>query len=147
MVTLIAFLRVRSDNTGDYKMRLKRIDWLGNVVFVLSMVSIPIALSWAGSQYPRSSFRVVVPLVMGFTGFGIFVLYEASKYCVSPTMPLHLFFNRTSGTPFTLTFLHGLSAISVMYFLPVYFQGVLGVTNGRAGVELLPTVLFMIPEA
>lgn len=125
IVTLIVFLRVKSDNTGKYKMRLKQIDWLGNFVFVLSMVSVLIALSWAGSQYPWSSFRVIVPLVMGFVGFGIFVLYEASKYCVSPTMPLHLFFNRTSGIAFTLTFLHSLSAISVMYFLPVYFQGVL----------------------
>jgi len=147
MATLIAFLRVKSDNTGNYMMRLKQIDWLGNVVFVLSMVSVLIALSWAGSQYPWSSFRVLVPLVMGFAGFGIFVLYEASKYCVSPTMPLHLFFNRTSGTAFALTFLHSLSAISVMYFLPVYFQGVLGVTPSRAGVELLPTILFMIPSA
>lgn len=145
--TLIAFLRVKSDNTGKYKMRLKQIDWLGNFVFVLSMVSVLIALSWAGSQYPWSSFRVIVPLVMGFVGFGIFVLYEASKYCVSPTMPLHFFFNRTSGTASTLTFLHSLSAISVMYFLPVYFQGVLGVTPSRAGVELLPTILFMIPAA
>lgn len=147
MVTLIAFLRVKSDNTGNYKMRLKQIDWLGNVVFVLSMVSVLIALTWAGSQYPWSSFRVIVPLVMGFAGFAIFVLYEASKYCVSPTMPLHLFFNRTSGTAFSLTFLHTLSAISIMYFLPVYFQGVLGVTPSRAGIELLPTILFMIPAA
>ena len=147
MFTLIAFLRVKSDNTGNYKMRLKQIDWLGNVVFVLSMVSVLIALSWAGSQYPWSSFRVIVPLVMGFAGFGIFVVYEASKYCVSPTMPLHIFSNRTSGTAFTLTFLHSLSAISIMYFLPVYFQGVLGVTPSRAGVQLLPTILFMIPAA
>jgi hypothetical protein len=62
-------------------------------------------------------------------------------------MPIHLFSNQTSGTAFTLTFLHSLSAISVMYFLPVYFQGVLGVTPSRAGIELLPTILFMIPSA
>ena len=147
IVTLIAFLRVKSKDTGNYKMRLKQIDWLGNVVFVLSMVSVLIALSWAGSQYPWSSFRVIVPLVMGFAGFGIFVLYEASKFCVNPTMPLHLFFNRTSGTAFVLTFLHSLSAIAVIYFLPVYFQGVLGVTPSRAGVELLPTILSLIPGA
>ncbi|THC91735.1 hypothetical protein EYZ11_008809 [Aspergillus tanneri] len=147
LVTLFAFLRVKSDDTSNYMMQLKRIDWLGNVIFVLSMVSILIALSWSGSQYPWSSFRVIVPLVMGFAGFGLFVFYEASKYCVNPTMPLHLFSNRTSGTAFGLTFLHSLSAISVMYFLPVYFQAVLGVTPSRAGVELLPTILFMIPAA
>lgn len=147
MVTLFTFLRVKSDQTPDYLMRLKRIDWFGNVVFVLSMVSVLIALSWSGSRYPWSSFRVIVPLVMGFFGFALFVLYEASKYCVNPTMPLHLFSNRTSGTAFGLTFLHSLSAISVMYFLPVYFQAVLGASPSRAGVQLLPTILIMIPAA
>lgn len=147
MITLFTFLRVKSDDTPNYMTRLKRIDWLGNVVFVLSMVSNLIALSWSGSQYPWSSFRVIVPLVMGLVGFGLFVFYEASQYCVNPTMPLHLFSNRTSGTAFGLTFLHSLSAISVMYFLPVYFQSVLGVTPSRAGVELLPTILFLIPAA
>ena len=84
---------------------------------------------------------------MSFAGFGIFVFYDAYKYCVNPTIPLHLFFNRTLEIAFTLTFLHILAAISVMYFLPVYFQGVLGVTPSRAGVELLPTILFMNPAA
>ena len=147
MVTLFAFLRVKSDKTPNYITRLKRIDWLGNFIFVLSMVSVLIALSWSGSKYPWSSFRVIVPLVLGFAGFGLFFLYESSKYCINPTMPLHLFSNRTSATAFGLTFLHSLSAISVMYFLPVYFQGVLGSTPSRAGVQLLPTILFMIPAA
>lgn len=127
--------------------RLKRIDWLGNVVFVLSMVSILIALSWSGSTYPWSSFRIIVPLIMGFVGFGVFAFYQASKYCVNPTMPLHLFSNRTSATAFGLTFIHSLSAISVLYFLPIYFQAVLGATPSRAGIELLPTILFMLPAA
>ncbi|KAI2882623.1 hypothetical protein CBS11852_9627 [Aspergillus niger] len=148
MVTLFLFLHVKSDRTPDYLQRLKRIDWLGNTLFVLSMVSVLIALSWGGSQYPWSSFRVIVPLVLGFAGFAIFLLYEASpKYCLNPTMPLHLFANRTSATAFGLTFLHSLSAIAVMYFLPVYFQAVLAASPSRSGVQLLPTILFMIPAA
>ncbi|PYI02397.1 MFS general substrate transporter [Aspergillus sclerotiicarbonarius CBS 121057] len=147
MVTLFTFLRVKSDHTPDYWMRLKRIDWLGNTVFVLAMVSVLIALSWGGSQYPWSSFRVIVPLVLGFVGFGLFLLYEASPYCANPTMPLRLFANRTSGVAFALTFLHSLASISVMYFLPVYFQAVLAASPSRSGVELLPTILFIIPAA
>jgi len=84
---------------------------------------------------------------MGFVGFGIFGLYQASKFCINPTMPLHIFSNRTSGTALVLTFLHSTSSISVMYFLPVYFQAVLGVTPSRAGIQLLPTILFTIPAA
>lgn len=144
---LFAFLRVRSDKTADYLQRLKRFDWLGNVVFVLSVVSVLIALSWSGTEYPWSAYQVIVPLVLGFAGFVSFIVYEASRYCSHPTMPMHLFANRTSATAFVVTFLHTLSGVSVMYFLPVYFQAVLGSTPARAGIQLLPTILFMIPGA
>jgi len=146
-IMLFAFLRVKSDKTPDYMQRLRRFDWIGNALFVLSMVSILIALSWAGTQYAWSSYHVVVPLVLGFVGSAVFVFYEASSFCVNPTMPLHIFANRTSGTAFAVTFLHTLSSVSVMYFLPVYFQAVLNATPSRSGVQLLPTILFMIPGA
>lgn len=37
--------------------------------------------------------------------------------------------------------------VSLFYFLPVYFQAVLGATPFRSGIQLLPTILFMIPGA
>ena len=146
-IELFVFLRVKSDKTPDYMQRLRRFDWIGNALFVLSMVSILISLSWAGTQYAWSSYHVIVPLVLGFAGSATFVLYEASKFCVNPTMPLHIFANRTSGTAFAVTFLHTLSMISIFYFLPVYFQAVLGATPSRSGIQLLPTILFMMPGA
>ncbi|KAK3998218.1 major facilitator superfamily domain-containing protein [Cladorrhinum sp. PSN332] len=147
VIALFFFLRVRSDKTPDYWQRLRRFDWTGNALFVLSMVSILISLSWAGTEHPWSSYKVILPLVLGFAGGAAFVLYEASSFCVSPAMPLHIFANRTSGTAFAVTFLHTLSSVSVMYFLPVYFQAVKDATPSRAGVMLLPTILFMIPGA
>jgi hypothetical protein len=147
LVILVVFLNVKSDNTANFTARLKLIDWLGNLIFVLSMISVLTALSWAGSKYPWSSFHIIVPLVMSFLGGVLFMFYEASRFCVNPTMPIHLFSNRTSGTAFVLTFLHSLAGISVIYFLPVYFQGVLAATPGRAGIDLLPTILFLIPFA
>ena len=62
-------------------------------------------------------------------------------------MPLHLFSNRTSATGFALTFFHTLSGIPALYFLPVYFQAILNSTPARAGVQLLPTVLGILPGA
>lgn len=147
VIVLFIFLRVKSDKTPDYMQRLRRFDWIGNLLFVLSMVSILISLSWAGTQYAWSSYHVLVPLILGFAGSAAFLFYESSSFCVNPTMPLHIFSNRTSGTAFAVTFLHTLSGVSVMYFLPVYFQAVLGATPSRSGVQLLPTILFMIPGA
>jgi EmrB/QacA subfamily drug resistance transporter len=126
---------------------LSRIDWFGNVIFVASISAVLVALSWAGAQYPWSSFHVLVPLILGLAGLVSFFVYEGSRFCVNPTMPLHLFTNRTSATAFALTFLHSITTIWVLYFLPVYFQGVLGSSARYAGVQLLPTILVLIPFA
>lgn len=62
-------------------------------------------------------------------------------------VPHRLFSNRTSATAFALTFIHGILAIWAIYFLPIYFQGVLGSTPSYSGVQLLPTILITIPFA
>jgi MFS family permease len=147
LVFLFLFLNVHYDKETHLMDRLKRIDWIGNIIFVLAMVSILIALSWAGSKYPWSSFRILVPLILGFLGLVGFLAYEASPWCVEPTMPLHLFTNRTSTTAYALTFLHSIATISAIYFLPIYFQGVRSASPARSGVDLLPTILFLIPAA
>lgn len=146
-ILLFFFLKVEYDRETHLMERLARVDWVSNVVFILSMVSILIALSSAGTQYAWSSFRILLPLILGLLGLALFLTYEASPFCVEPTMPLHLFSNRTSLTSFILTFLHSISFISVLYFLPVYFQGVRSATPARSGIDLLPTILFLLPFA
>lgn len=144
---LVAFLEVNYEKETKIMTKLRRIDWVGNFIFVASVVGILIALSWAGTVYPWSTFRIIVPLVLGCVGLVLFLIYEKSKFCVEPTMPVHLFTDRTSLTAFLLTFLHSVVTIWALYFLPIYFQGVLRSTPGRSGVQLLPTVLFLIPFA
>ncbi|MCJ1384436.1 hypothetical protein MMC17_007552 [Xylographa soralifera] len=147
LVLLVVFLQVDYRTHRTFGSRVTKIDWAGNIIFVLSMVSILIALSWAGTEYPWSSFHIIVPLVLGLLGCVAFFFYEGSKYCVAPVMPIHLFRHRTSTVSFILTFLHSVVTIWAIYFLPVYFQGVLASSTGRSGVQLLPTILVLIPFA
>ena len=114
LVLLTAFLQVNYDRETKFVTRVKRIDWSGNLLFMLSMVSLLIALSWAGTKYPWENFRIVLPLVLGFIGLIVFLVYEASRFCMEPMMPLYLFTNRTSITAFFLTFLHSMTTISGM---------------------------------
>ena len=147
LVLLVVFLQVNYRRDSTFVGKVSKIDWVGNIIFVLSMVSILIALSWAGTKYPWSSFRIVVPLVLGFLGCVTFLFYEGSRYCAAPVMPIHLFRHRTAAVSFILTFLHSVVTIWAIFFLPVYFQGVLASSAGRSGVQLLPTILALIPFA
>jgi hypothetical protein len=126
---------------------MKRIDWIGNLILIPSLVSILLALTDAGTKSPWSSFRIIVPLVLGFVGLIAFQIYESSPFCIEPTVPTRLFNNRTSLTAYILTFIHIVTSIWIIYFLPVYFQSVLGSTPSRSGVDILPTFMILLPFA
>ncbi|OAA61081.1 Major Facilitator Superfamily protein [Niveomyces insectorum RCEF 264] len=148
LAMLVLFLHVNYDQSTALATKLGNLDWLGNALFVAATSSVLVALSWAGSVYPWSSYRVLVPLVLGLAGLaGFLVLEGAAPLAPNPMMPLHLFANRTTATTFVLTFLHGLVTVWALYFLPVYFQGVLGAAPDRSGVMLLPTILIVVPSA
>ena len=139
------FLQVKYDKETTFKQKVKRIDFAGNAIVVGSVVAILIALSWGGTRYEWTSGAVLAPLILGICGLGAFMVFEASPFAKEPTTPPYLFANRTSAVAFFQTFIHGLLSFWILYMLPVYFQGVLRSSPARSGVQLLPTVVALIP--
>jgi hypothetical protein len=105
MLLLFLLLRVNHKNI-PLKEKLARIDWIGNFLVLLSTFSILYALTNAGTDYPWSSWNIILPLILGLTGIASFHTYEASRFCKYLTVPAHLFTNRTSAISFVLTFIH-----------------------------------------
>lgn len=147
LVLLFVFLRVRWNKDASYTTKLTSIDWAGNFIFIAAICSVLIALSWAGAVYPWSSYHILVPLIVGLVGLAGFLVFEGSRFAPHPTMPLHLMSNRTSATAYILSLLHSIVTMWAVYFLPVYFQGVLGSSPAYSGVQLLPSILVLIPFA
>lgn len=146
IVMLVAFLQVKYDKTQTLATKLSRLDWLGNTLFISGTVPVLIALSWAGAKYPWSSYQVLAPLIIGLATLGTFVALEGNvRLTPNPMMPIHLFRNSVSSTVFLLTFVHGVATMWALYFLPVYFQGVLAADAYNAGIHLLPTILALLP--
>ncbi|RYP65609.1 hypothetical protein DL771_008217 [Monosporascus sp. 5C6A] len=147
LMLLVVFLNVRYNKEATLADRLTKIDWAGNAIFVGAICAILVALSWAGAVYAWLSYQVLVPLIIGLGGLVGFLFFEGTRFAPQPTVPLHLLANRTSATVYVLTFLHSIVTIWALYFLPVYFQGVLGSSPSYSGVQLLPTILTLIPFA
>lgn len=112
-----------------------------------SIVSILLALTWGGTAYAWSNWRIIVCLVLGFIGMILFHAYEASPWCAEPMMPPHIFSNRTSFAALVVSFIHNMLTFWVVYFVPVYFQAVKLSTSTRAGVQFLPSVILAVPTA
>jgi hypothetical protein len=132
---ILVFLKVNYDRESIVAEKLKRIDSVGNTIFAASVVAILMALTYCGTIYLWSSWKANFPLVIGSFGLGLFFLYESSIYCLEPTMPPRLFKNRTAAAAFALTFIASMLLYWLLYYLPVYFQGVYSSTPSRSGVQ------------
>jgi hypothetical protein len=140
---IFLFLHFKHDRSQTVIQKLLRIDYIGNIIIVGSTFAILYALTYGGTVFAWSSARIITPLVVGFAGFVLFGWYETKVK--EPVMPPELFKNRTSVIIFGATFFNSMLLYWVLFFLPVYFQAVLLSSASRAGVLLLPSVLFAIP--
>ncbi|TEY16571.1 hypothetical protein BOTCAL_2365g00010 [Botryotinia calthae] len=61
-----------------------------------------------------------------------------TDWYIRTSVPSRLFSNRTSAAAFVLTFLSSVLVQVISYFLPIYFQAVLGSTVFHSGVNFLP---------
>lgn len=138
LLLLSVVLRVRYKK-DIMKNSLKRVDISGNSLLIASITSILLSLSWGGVRYRWRDWQTLLPLILGLLGLAGFI---ATQMVVpEPTMPLRLFSNRTSLGSFGLTFFHSILMYWICYFLPVYFQSVLGANPITSGVYLLPMVI------
>ncbi|KAJ3579040.1 hypothetical protein NPX13_g1519 [Xylaria arbuscula] len=143
LIMIFLFLHVKHDRSQTVREKLLRIDYIGNLLLVAATFSILYALTYGGTVFAWDSGRILAPLILGFAGFAIFGWYE----CITkePVIPLEMFKNRTTVIIFGATFFNSLLLYWVLFFLPVYFQAALLVSPSRAGVLLLPSILFAIP--
>jgi Fungal trichothecene efflux pump (TRI12) len=75
-IPLITFFLRLNYRTGAFAEKLRRVDWIGMVLFIASATGFLIPISWGGVMYPWSSWRTLVPLIVCGVGLIAFVVYE-----------------------------------------------------------------------
>ncbi|KAK4233028.1 putative MFS-type transporter YusP [Achaetomium macrosporum] len=144
LAAMAVFLRVSWQRSPSWTHALARIDYLGNTIFVGSITSILIALVQGGVVYPWGAWQTILPLVIGFAGWGAFFVQQA--FCKEPTMPLRLFAHRTSASVSLQNFIVSVLLEWCIYVLPLYFQAQLAASALDSGLDILPINAFMIPS-
>lgn len=143
---LLFFLRLRSVNPeGSLGTTLKRLDWLGMCLWVIGVTIFVLPLSWAGSLYPWSSWRTLLPLICGAVVLVTFAVYE--RYPSSPLMPHRFFGSLTANMTLAGGFVHGMILFSVLLYLPLFYQAVNLESPIGAAVSLLPTSVTSVAVA
>jgi EmrB/QacA subfamily drug resistance transporter len=118
------------------------IDYPGSALLVLTVVTTMLALTWGGIEYPWFSWQIislfVFSVIMGF----IFFLVE--KRSPEPIIPLNLFNSRIISVSMIVIFLTGFGMFGAIIFVPLYFQGVQGLSATASGSFLTPMMLGVV---
>jgi EmrB/QacA subfamily drug resistance transporter len=136
MILLFAFLPyVRSKATW------RDIDFVGAFLLIGGLVPMLVALSNT-STYGWTSWQTLLPLVGGFALLVAFVVVE--HFEKEPIVPLSLFKNRAFTVSVVVVTLSGFGMFGALIFVPLIFQGVLGVSATNSGTLITPMMFGLI---
>jgi predicted MFS family arabinose efflux permease len=132
-------LKVPSPETGDWRTKLRRIDFLGAVVLVGAVLGFLLGLD-RGSNVSWSIPISYVPLAVSAVLFVVFVLVEI-YVAAEPFAPGHLIFDRALFACYACNFFSFGGWLAGLFYLPLHFQAVDGVSATVAGMRLLPSIV------
>lgn len=84
LMLLFLFLHTNYQSNNTLSQKIKRIYYIGNVLIIGATAAILCALTYGGSRFSWSSWRIIVPLVLGLVGLVVFIVFEQFKFCPEP---------------------------------------------------------------
>jgi EmrB/QacA subfamily drug resistance transporter len=115
-----------------------RIDYLGATLVVAAVSSLLLYLNWAGEHYGWTDTRALALVAAAVLLTIAFVLVE--NRAIEPIIPMRLFGNQIFSVGNAFGFLTGLAMFGGVIFIPLYFQGVMGMSPTRSGLAMVPMV-------
>jgi EmrB/QacA subfamily drug resistance transporter len=116
----------------------KRLDWWGFATLIGCVVPLLLALTWA-TQYGWGSVRVESLLALATAMLGAFLYVESRS--AEPMLPLELFRHPVVSICSVCVFVLGMGMFGVIIYLPLFMQGVLGVSATQSGNLLTPLMM------
>jgi EmrB/QacA subfamily drug resistance transporter len=114
------------------------IDWWGLITLIACLIPLLLALSWV-TDYGWSSPRVAGLLSFALLMLGAFLFCE--QRAEEPFLPLNLFREPIIVVSSIAVFMLGLGMFGVILYVPLFMQGVLGVSATRSGSLLTPLLI------
>ena len=118
----------------------KKLDLVGFALFAPAIIQLLLALQYGGNEYAWNS-ATVIGLFCGAAGTSIvFLLWDYHKGDEA-MIPFSIVCQRVVWSSCGVYFVLMSQVFIAAYYLPIYFQGVKGVSPTMSGVYLLPSIL------
>jgi EmrB/QacA subfamily drug resistance transporter len=116
----------------------RRIDWLGVGSLIACLVPLLLALTWV-TDYGWSAPRVLG--LLAFAAVMLLVFLWAETRAAEPLLPLRLFRDPVITVSALAIFVLGVGMFGVILYVPLFMQGVLGVSATHSGSLLTPLLI------
>lgn len=116
----------------------QQLDWAGLFSLIFCIVPLLLALTWV-TDYGWSSVRVESLLALSAVMLAAFL--HAESRAIEPLLPLVLFRNPIVSLCSICVFLLGMGMFGVIIYLPLFMQGVMGVSATQSGNLLTPLMM------
>ncbi|EZF34534.1 efflux pump [Trichophyton mentagrophytes] len=145
IVTFLLRINIPRKSTESLTMyqQFLKLDPLGTLCFMPSVICLLLALQWGGTTYAWSSGRIIALFVV----FGILLIAFIAVQIwrkEEATVPPRIFVQRSVLSAFWFTICLGSSMMTIIYYLPLWFQAIKGVSAVKSGIMNLPMILSLV---
>lgn len=118
-------------------------DLPGIAILLAALICLSLSLQWGGVSKPWHSGSVIATLICAFVLFGLFGFVETRLGERAAVNIRILRQNRTIASFMVFqVFLNGCFFL-FLYFLPLYYQGVAGLSPAQSGIRMIPLLAIM----
>ncbi len=135
LVLIFLMPTLRGKNSGKAS-----IDYLGALLLIAGTVPLLLGFTFAGSQYAWLSWQVLGLFSVAVLFVALFILYEArlERQNAQPIIDPSLFTNRIFSVSVLITMITSMGMFGSILFIPLYAQGILGISATNSGLLLSP---------
>lgn len=134
---IAAFLSVDVPVKDTETDKIRRVDFLGAFTLVASLVLLLLGINSGGNIVPWSHPIVLVSLPLSVVFFLAFIYIE-DRVASEPIIPVRLLLNQTVAAACLTNWFATMSVFGLIYYGPIYFQIIKGLSATRAGVLFIP---------
>jgi len=125
-----------------HKVKDRSIDFLGALLITFGLVPLLLALVLGGSEYTWGSWQILS--LFGISAISLFAFAKVEQRVQEPILSLDLFKNKVFSVSVFVIFLTSMGMFGAILYIPVFAQGVIGVSATNSGFILMPMMLSLV---
>lgn len=122
-----------------------KFDVAGIVTMIIGVVSLLLALTFGGKDYAWTSWQIIGLFAAAGVFLAAFVRIEARAE--EPILPVRLFRNKTFSMINGIGFLMSVGMFGAIMFVPLFMQGIVGISASASGTVMTPMMITMIASS